>query len=346
MIHRRLVVPVLAGIIILAAVLVPLSKVLASVSLLGFDAIPQTDRIVLRWETASEVETLGFNLWRGTECNATAATKLNQALIPAEGQGALGAEYEFEDLDVEGGVLYDYRLEDVENSGQTNCHQEYPEQAQLVEDNPLVTVTPVTNPGGGATSTTAPTSTPAPTETPAPTNTPRPPSPTVTENPSTDPTATVTTQGQPLASPTAFINPPATQSPEEPEEDETQAGETLQDDEGNRQEAPEVDEPEVLDSAGDPDVQATADALATAQAAGEEEAAAVAEAADATQPQTVGATQDSALLADQDTLASDSADDDDSSASTVSIVLVLVGGLFFTVGGIAAVWFFFINRRA
>ena len=53
----------------------------AAVSPLSFDAVPQGAAILLTWETADEVDNLGFNLYRAGS-PAGPLTRVNDELIP------------------------------------------------------------------------------------------------------------------------------------------------------------------------------------------------------------------------------------------------------------------------
>jgi hypothetical protein len=69
--------------------------------------------VLLHWETASEIDTLGFNLYRAYSRDGS-WSKLNAWLIPAEAGGsAAGASYRFEDVSAQAGVTYHYWLEVV-----------------------------------------------------------------------------------------------------------------------------------------------------------------------------------------------------------------------------------------
>jgi predicted extracellular nuclease len=91
----------------------PLAVVLAE-----FTAYPVVEGIEVRWETVSEVGTLGYNLWRSTSpINPT--DQLNSELIPAQSPGGGGALYTWLDETVSEGDTYYYWLESVEGDGST-----------------------------------------------------------------------------------------------------------------------------------------------------------------------------------------------------------------------------------
>lgn len=88
-----------------------------AVTLVSFTAMPQTIALVLRWTTISEINTLGFNLYRATSRTGM-QTKLNANLIPAQVLGGpVGAMYEYTDRSIIVGTTYYYWLEEVSVSG-------------------------------------------------------------------------------------------------------------------------------------------------------------------------------------------------------------------------------------
>jgi hypothetical protein len=72
--------------------------------------------VLLRWETASETDNLGFNLYRGTSDRGQ-WTKLNDQLIPSSAapESPLGASYQW--LDPSGTKKFRYVLEAVDIKG-------------------------------------------------------------------------------------------------------------------------------------------------------------------------------------------------------------------------------------
>jgi len=75
-----------------------------AVNLASFQATPDTDQMLVTWETVSELDNLGFNLYRfdktGTsEVPVTWTTQLNPSLIPAQAPGSgQGAAYEWHSI--------------------------------------------------------------------------------------------------------------------------------------------------------------------------------------------------------------------------------------------------------
>ncbi len=89
-----------------------------AVRLARFEAWPAGDAIHVEWETVTEVDTLGFNLYRSESANGEYA-QLNEAMIPGQAPGSPGgAVYGWEDADVQAGITYYYRLEAVDVWGQ------------------------------------------------------------------------------------------------------------------------------------------------------------------------------------------------------------------------------------
>jgi hypothetical protein len=93
------------------------------VDLASFTATEFEDHVLLEWVTASEIDTAGFHLWR-SEKEDGEYIRITDSLIPAKGSPTLGAEYEYEDLDVEPGRTYYYKLEDIDTNGVSTFHTE------------------------------------------------------------------------------------------------------------------------------------------------------------------------------------------------------------------------------
>jgi hypothetical protein len=94
-----------------------------AVDLASFTARAEGGAILVEWATASEIDNLGFNLYRSVLPDGPRA-KLNSELLPSQlpPGSPLGAEYAYLDADVQAGPLYDYWLEALDLSGQATIH--------------------------------------------------------------------------------------------------------------------------------------------------------------------------------------------------------------------------------
>ncbi len=91
-----------------------------AVSLVSFKAKVHGDgSVTLAWETASEVDNAGFNIYRSKRTDGT-YKKVNGKLIPAQGNGAFGDSYSFNDTPGRG--TFYYKLEDVDSNGTSAMH--------------------------------------------------------------------------------------------------------------------------------------------------------------------------------------------------------------------------------
>ena len=91
------------------------------ITLTSFKADSLLWKVLIRWSTASEIETEGFNLYRAEDADGD-YEQINGALIPGRGSAAEGAHYRFVDDDVERRNTYYYLLEDVDTDGQATLH--------------------------------------------------------------------------------------------------------------------------------------------------------------------------------------------------------------------------------
>ena len=91
------------------------------VDLQNFNAVPGNGKVTLTWITESETENLGFNLYKNTNANGQ-FTMTNDQLIPGHGSTSERHEYLFTDRDVVNGVIYYYKLEDVDYTGKAKLH--------------------------------------------------------------------------------------------------------------------------------------------------------------------------------------------------------------------------------
>lgn len=93
-----------------------------AVTLADLRAEAQSDHVLVTWETVSEVNNQGFNLYRSTSPDA-AGQKINATLIPSQAPGSVqGAVYTWQDADVAAGTTYYYTLEDLDLSGASSLH--------------------------------------------------------------------------------------------------------------------------------------------------------------------------------------------------------------------------------
>jgi len=91
------------------------------IELLSFTTEAGMGSVTLTWQTASEIDNAGFNLYRST-AEDDAYTKINKWLIPAKGESNDGATYSYQDLDVVSGKTYYYELEDIDLCGLSTFH--------------------------------------------------------------------------------------------------------------------------------------------------------------------------------------------------------------------------------
>ncbi len=85
--------------------------------------VPFSSGVEVTWETASEVNTAGFNVYRSE--NGAEPMRLNSRIIPAEGSPVAGASYSFVDRTARPFHRYVYTLEEIERDGTRN---EYPQR--------------------------------------------------------------------------------------------------------------------------------------------------------------------------------------------------------------------------
>jgi hypothetical protein len=88
------------------------------VELSGFTAYYDAPKfqVTLKWRTDSEINNLGFDVYRGESLDGT-FTKVNQTHIPGAGTDGTPHSYRFIDENVEVGKTYYYYLEDISYNG-------------------------------------------------------------------------------------------------------------------------------------------------------------------------------------------------------------------------------------
>jgi len=87
---------------------------------LAWQASRQT-RVDVDWQTASEVNTAGFLLYRADSAPGP-GEKITPNLIPVQGDALTGGDYHYSDGSVQPGRTYYYWLEEVETGGGSNRH--------------------------------------------------------------------------------------------------------------------------------------------------------------------------------------------------------------------------------
>jgi len=90
-----------------------------AIELISFVAFAGDGSVGLGWETGTEVDNAGFNLYRALSVDGP-WTKLNSALIAAQGDAVKGARYSF--VDSPGKGTFYYLLEDADYNGVTTLH--------------------------------------------------------------------------------------------------------------------------------------------------------------------------------------------------------------------------------
>ncbi len=91
------------------------------INLQDFQAIPGNRQVTILWTTASEIDNVGFNIYRSTEKNGS-YTKINAELIPAQGSPSSSFTYQFVDRRVKNATTYWYKLEDIDRNGTATVH--------------------------------------------------------------------------------------------------------------------------------------------------------------------------------------------------------------------------------
>ena len=91
------------------------------IKLSSFAATPKSEKVILQWNTESEIDNAGFNIYRATAEDGE-YIKINSALIAAEGSSTQGTNYEFIDYGLKNGKTYYYKLEDIDLNGSGTLH--------------------------------------------------------------------------------------------------------------------------------------------------------------------------------------------------------------------------------
>lgn len=95
-----------------------------AVTLAGYDLQAGQGYVLVQWETGTELDNMGFNVYRGKKDNWDTAEQLNGDLILSQAFGGMvGASYEYIDDTAEQAVWYYYWLESLDISGTTQVER-------------------------------------------------------------------------------------------------------------------------------------------------------------------------------------------------------------------------------
>lgn len=105
-----------------------------SVELTSFDAVVEDGKVVLNWRTASETDLASWEIER---CESGSGAFEVITTLPGQNQ-SMGASYHYADESVQPGVMYDYRLADIDINGSRTVHGDVIRTAGLPEENGAV----------------------------------------------------------------------------------------------------------------------------------------------------------------------------------------------------------------
>jgi len=89
------------------------------VELSAFTATASDSSVILHWRTESEINNLGFNVYR-SDTKEGVYTRVNARRIPGAGTNAISRDYSFTDEQVVFGKTYYYYIEDIDFTGKIN----------------------------------------------------------------------------------------------------------------------------------------------------------------------------------------------------------------------------------
>jgi hypothetical protein len=92
-----------------------------AVELTSFTAVGRDEAVELLWETGSELNNLGFHLYRSPSPSGPYG-RITEAVIPGLGSSPVGRSYTYRDSGLANGVTYFYKLEDIETTGGSTFH--------------------------------------------------------------------------------------------------------------------------------------------------------------------------------------------------------------------------------
>jgi hypothetical protein len=86
-----------------------------------FIALPESGKVMLRWNTKAKNRSAGFNLYR-TESQGGEFVRINDSLIRSYQSSPLGAKYGYLDAPVQDLKKYYYKLEEIDEHGVSIVH--------------------------------------------------------------------------------------------------------------------------------------------------------------------------------------------------------------------------------
>lgn len=89
----------------------------------------RTPQVVIKWQTATEIDTIGFNLYRAEDAQGP-YLKINETLIPSSNDPLKGGSYQYVDARVVPKRVYFYQLEDLDTQGKSTRHEPISVQAK------------------------------------------------------------------------------------------------------------------------------------------------------------------------------------------------------------------------
>ncbi|MAG44759.1 hypothetical protein CL633_02615, partial [bacterium] len=92
------------------------------VEMVIFTAKILENAIILKWQTATETNNLGFNIYR-SQAQYGRYQKINSKLIKGAGTNAMLCKYSFQDDDIDPSQVYFYYIEDIDFFGNTEKSQ-------------------------------------------------------------------------------------------------------------------------------------------------------------------------------------------------------------------------------
>jgi hypothetical protein len=109
--------PIASTVWLISGILIVAGAAITVFSIVNFNRA----RIIVEWSTASELDTIGFNVLRGENPDGP-FEKVNQQIIPTSDQPLSGGEYTYTDEQALRGKTYYYFLEDLSSSGTHATH--------------------------------------------------------------------------------------------------------------------------------------------------------------------------------------------------------------------------------